>query len=867
MSESAVDPLLRVVEQHEVSSGNGKIDAMVEGAAVGWAYDASKEGEALRVQVRAGARVLGTGLADRHSEAVARAGMGDGRHAFRIELSLPFSSGTCVELTLHEADSGLPLVGDSLAVSFHDPANLDARELTPRSALAPPLTPRAGGFRVRRVRKVVGRVVRPLRRLLETRLFKTRLSNQPDSTDAVQPSKPIAGALPGAVAKLARLEDGAVGALSRIGSWAPLVLPPCEHPCVSVILPVHNQFHLTYQCLVSLILGAGKIDFEVILIDDCSTDATREIESCVSGLRVVRNAENLGFLRSCQRAADESRADYLLFLNNDTEVENGWIDEMHDVFARFDNVGAVGAKLVYPDGSLQDAGGIVWESGTPWNVGHGADPADPEYNYVREVDYLTGAALMVNREAWERVDGFSDEYAPAYYEDTDLAFKLRAAGYRTLYCPQATVVHYEGRSNGTSLESGVKQFQLVNAEHFRTTWAKAFEGNGREGVDLRRNKDRRRGLRVLMLDHEFPRIGRDAGSYAAVQEMRLLMALGCKLTFLPYNMGWAGRHVDTLQRLGVECVHAPWYPSAEGFLKARAAEFDVIYITRYTVAERVLALAREKSNAKIVLNNADLHFLREMRAALWRGDADLEGPRRTRVRELAVMDAVDAVLSYNEVEQAIIASHLMRSDHVFGCPWVLDLAPSSASLDDRHGIAFLGGFGHPPNREAVDWFIDQVMPLLRAARPDIELHVWGSRLPADADWNERDGVVVEGYAEELGLVFDTCRVFVAPLLSGAGIKGKVLDSMARGVPAVLSPVAAEGTGLVDGVSTAIARSPDDWVRQIIALVDDDDRWRAFSSASMEVVGNRYSFAHGVQEMREVFEYLGLETQIDSRKVA
>lgn len=687
------------------------------------------------------------------------------------------------------------------------------------------------------------------------------------SAEAAPPYVPERRSLPGAVARLALLDNGAVGELSRIGSWAPLTLPTVEQPVVSIILPVHNQFHLTYQCLVSLILGAGDVDFEVVLVDDCSSDATLVIEACVTGLRVIRNTENKGFLESCRRGAGEASGEFLLFLNNDTEVESGWLDEMHDVFARFENVGAVGAKLVYPDGRLQDAGGIVWASGTPWNVGHGADPANPEYNYVREVDYLTGAALMVSRAAWDSVGGFSEAYAPAYYEDTDLAFKLRGNGYRTLYCPQATVVHHEGRSNGTSLESGIKQYQVVNAERFRKNWAEAFTGNGAEGVDLRRNKDRRRGLRVLMIDHEYPRLGRDAGSYAALREMQLIMALGCKVTFLPYNMGWAGRHVDTLQRLGVECVHAPWYSSAEAFLDARAAEFDVVYVTRYTVAERVLERVRQASRAKVILNNADLHFLREMRAALWRGDGDLDGPRRTRERELAVMDSVDAVLSYNEVERAVIASHLMRSEHLFNCPWVLEDVQSNVPLQDRRGLAFLGGFGHPPNREAMSWFIDRVMPLLRAVRPDIELHVWGSRLPADVEWQERDGVIVEGYAETLGAVFDSCRVFVAPLLSGAGIKGKVLDSMACGVPAVLSPVAAEGTGLTDGVSTVIARTPEEWVSEIIALVDDDGHWQALSDASRDVVGKRYSFARGLREMQKVFDHLELETGTETGEVA
>ena len=827
-----------------VSSARGRIDRVENGALTGWARDEARGDEPVRVQVRAGGAVLGEALADEYRETLEHAGVGHGRHGFRIPLEVPFSPGSVVELTLFDAACGLPLVADACNVVCLDSRYLDDAELDGRSLRAPPPPPpmiRPG----RRIRRMSRRLAGPVRRLVPRR-------------PREQPA-PVTPALPaGTLARLGRIDEVSVDAVSSLDLWPPLQLPAVEAPQVSIVIPVHDQFHLTYQCLVSLILGAGRTSFEVLVVDDRSNDATREIESRVANLRVVRNEQNLGFLRSCMRAAEEARGDYLLFLNNDTEVEHGWLDELHGVFERFEGVGAVGAKLVYPDGRLQDAGGIVWDSGTPWNVGHGRDPDDPEFNYVRDVDYLTGAALMVERGAWERVGGFTDAYAPAYYEDTDLAFKLRAAGYRTLYCPQAKVVHYEGRSNGTSLEEGIKQYQVVNATRFKDTWRDAFVGRGAEGVDLRRNKDRERGLRVLVIDHEYPRLGRDAGSYAALQEMKLLTGLGCKVTFLPRNLFRAGTHVDALQRLGIECVYSPWHRSVEGFLESRGREFDVVYVTRYAVAEDVLDVVRRTSEAKIVFNNADLHFLRELRGALERGDSDLSGPRRTRERELAVMGAVDAVLSYNDVEQAIIASHLMRDDHVFTCPWVLEADASSVPFEEREGIAFLGGFGHPPNREAMDWFIERVMPLLRAARPSLELHVWGSQLPADAGWERRDGVVVRGYARSLDEVFDSCRVFVAPLRSGAGIKGKVLDSLARGVPTVLSPVAAEGTGLVDGLSTLVASSPESWVESILSLVDDAGLWHALSAASLELRDTRYSREHGIARMREVFDALGLD---------
>ena len=639
-------------------------------------------------------------------------------------------------------------------------------------------------------------------------------------------------------------------------------------PAVSVIVPVHDQLALTYHCLASLVLAADRTPFEVILVDDASNDGTREIESIVANLRVIRNEENAGFLHSCNRAAAEARGTHLVFLNNDTEVTSGWIEALLEVFERFTDVGASGARLIYPDGRLQDAGGLVWESGTPWNVGHGENAWAPEFSYAREVDYLTGAALMVDRDAWERVGGFSEAYAPAYYEDTDLAFKLRDAGYRTVYCPHATVVHFEGQSNGTSPEHGIKRYQTLNARRFVNTWRHAFAGNGEEGVEPALQRDRGRDFRMLMIDHAFPCEGQDAGSHAAVREIRLMIELGCKITFVPHNFEHRGRHVETLQKLGVECIHAPFHTSVPVFLEQRGREFDAVYITRYDIAERVLPAIRRHTTAKVLFNNADLHFLRELRGALARGERDMSGPESTRRRELAVMDEVDAVLSYNETERTIIASHLLRNEHVFPCPWVLEHKGSGRPFAEREGLAFLGGFGHPPNREAVEYFVSAVMPLLATRRPGLRLHVWGSRLPESLAETLRavagDAVIVEGFAESLDQVFDTCRVFVAPLLSGAGIKGKVLDSIAYGVPTVLSPIAVEATGLVDGVSTLVADTPERWVEQILRAHDDESTWSALSREAERLIDARYSFDHGLERMRDVFEHVGLAQSARTR---
>ena len=637
-----------------------------------------------------------------------------------------------------------------------------------------------------------------------------------------------------------------------------LALPKVDDPKVSIVIPVHNKIELTYHCLASLILADNEATFEVIVVDDKSSDKTKKITEIVHNTRYVRNDTNLGFLLSSCNGADAAKGDYIVFLNNDTEVTSGWLDALIQSFDTFDSVGMAGSKLIYPNGKLQEAGGIVWGSGRPWNIGNGDNAEHPKYNYIRQADYLSGASLMIDRKVWEKIGGFSKEFVPAYYEDTDLAFKVREAGYKTLYCPFSTVVHFEGMSNGRDTNAGIKRFQSVNAPKFRSKWRHAYRNNGQQGKRLSVEMDRGVDFRALVVDYATPRPDQDAGGYAAIQEIKLLQELGCKVTFIPNNMAHLGRHTESLQKQGVECIYAPFYTSIGQLLEERGADYDLVYITRYDIAESVIDSVRQFTNAKIIFNNADLHFLRELRAALSSGQSSLDEPLRTRDRELMVMRRVDAVLSYNEVEHSVIASHNLTEENVFKCPWVLQDKRSVVPFEEREGIAFLGGFNHTPNREAVKYFVDSIMPLLRIAQPGIRFHVYGSRVSDDIAALASDDIIIEGFAASLSEVFDTCRVFVGPLLSGAGIKGKVLESMAYGVPSVLTPVAAEATGLTHNHSALIVNEPTEWCDSITNLYNNKTLWEDIAYNSNALVHTEYSVEHGLKKMEDVLRYVELE---------
>lgn len=641
----------------------------------------------------------------------------------------------------------------------------------------------------------------------------------------------------------------------------PLKFPKVKAPDVSVIIPAHNKIKVTYACLASLLLAPNTASFEVILVDDASTDDTAEIEELVSGIKVVRNTESQRFIRACNAGVAASRGRYVVLLNNDTEVTPGWLDALVDAFGRFDNVGLVGSKLLYPDGKLQDAGGVIWGTGDPWNYGNGQNPWDPRYCYARQADYLSGAAMMTTREIWDQLEGLSSYLEPMYFEDTDFAFKVREAGYTTWFVPSSLVYHYEGMTSGTDTSSGFKRFQEVNRPKFKRRWAKDFAAFTKKAsldqVDL--EKDRGIVGRVLFIDYTTPTPDMDAGSYAALREIELVQSLGYKVTFLPENLAYFADYTQELNKMGVEVIHAPFYTSLDQFLQARGREFDAFYITRYHVANaNVPRIRAVNPDARILMNNADLHYLRMLRKAVAEHDeTQKEAARNVQAEEFRAMQSVDLVLSYNDKEHAIIEAQSEGEIKIMQCPWVLDCPDSVPPLEGRSGISFLGGFRHHPNVEGIQWFARNVMNRLEGQRGDIKLSIYGSRMGDDVKALASAVIDPIGFVEEAADAYDRHRIFVAPLLSGAGIKGKVLSALAHGIPCVLSPMAAEGIGLRHGQDCMIAATPTEWSEAIMKLYDDDALWAEMSVAGRKLATTQFSFDHGRNQMRKAFEAVEL----------
>jgi GT2 family glycosyltransferase len=647
-----------------------------------------------------------------------------------------------------------------------------------------------------------------------------------------------------------------------------LNFPVYERPVASVIVPAHNKFEVTYLCLCSLLFAYNDASFEVIVVDDGSSDETLDIDRFAKGIRVLRHEKAEGFVNACNDGAKLARGEFVVFLNNDTEATARWLDELVFTFRNFDNVGLAGSKLVYPDGKLQEAGCIIWGNGNPWNVGRGGNSSDPRYNYLRQADYVSGAALMLRRDVWADLGGFGEEYAPGYFEDTDLAMKVRHAGLTIAYVPTSTIIHFEGKSSGTDTAAGMKRYQEINRPKFKEKWGEAVAGHGVQSHDTDREKDRSCAFRVLFLDHQFPMVDGDAGSYAAFQEIRLLQSLGAKVTFLPRNLAWMDRHTLALQRIGAECLYAPFVTNYASYIRTHAHEFDAVFVCRYQIAEFVIPLVRESSaTTKIIFNLADLHFLREMREAeALSPGATLRKALATREREMAVIQASDLTLSYTDEEIALINKLAKRPTALARLPWVSECKRLERTFAGTKDILFLGGHTHVPNIQAARFFAADVMPRLRDSLPGVCFRIIGKGMEDVLSGLESDSVHVTGYVADLDEAMAESRVFVAPLLAGAGLKGKVVEAVSRGLPSVLSTVAAEGTGLTDGESCLTADTVQQWVDGVSKLYTDEALWNKVGESALRLAETRFAFARGVDEFESALSKINISGRRDGNLV-
>jgi GT2 family glycosyltransferase/glycosyltransferase involved in cell wall biosynthesis len=638
--------------------------------------------------------------------------------------------------------------------------------------------------------------------------------------------------------------------------FAPFALPPTlcsDAPATSIIIPVYGQLARTLTCLRALAEHPPATASEVIVVDDGSPDESGVALPQVAGLRYHRRAANGGFIAACNDGGAIARGQHLVFLNNDTIPQPGWLDALLRTFATHPETGLAGSRLIFPDGRLQEAGGAVRRDGRPDNIGRFQSPQHPVYSYVRRVDYCSGAALAIPADAFRALGGFSTTYSPAYFEDTDLGFRVRETGKQVLVQPASVVVHDEGGTSGTDVRSGPKAHQVRNQGTFEARWHDALQTHPDHEVDQASLTRHRYTGSVLIVDAEMPTPDRDSGSLRIVNLMRLLMEEGAHVAFLPANLRHAGHYTEQLQQLGVETWYSPWAGRAPAWFRAHGARFDTIVLCRHYVASDFLPLARtDAPQARIVFDTVDLHYLRERRGAEVAGDqVAMRAAERTRRRELDLIARSDATLVVSDVERTLLATDAPAA-RVEVLSNLHRIAGPGLPFAQRRDLVFVGGFRHPPNVDAVRWFVEHVFPHVRARLPDVQFHCIGGHVPDEIRaLGAIDGVNVHGHLPDIDPYMDGARIALAPLRYGAGVKGKVNMSMAHGQPVVATSCAVEGMHLRDGQDVLVADAPDDFADAIVRLHEDEALWTRLRDAGLRNVEAHFSLDAGREVVRRV----------------
>lgn len=634
--------------------------------------------------------------------------------------------------------------------------------------------------------------------------------------------------------------------------------PTAEEPEASIVICVHDRWELTAGCLRSIAADVPAVSYEVIVVDDASADETEAQLRRARGLRAIRLNRNVGFVDAVNAGLQCARGRFVVLLNNDTIVQAGWLDALVDVASEDPEVGVVGAKLVYPDGRLQEAGGVIWNDGSGLNFGRGHDPNHPLFTFRRDVDYCSGACLLVRRELLARVGGLDPRFRPAYYEDTDLCFAARKHDYRVVYQPDAVVCHVEGASHGTELSSGVKRYQDVHQATFRQKWtAELSLQRAKDAGSARLASWRTERGRILVIDHTMPRPDHDSGSRRIVELMMLLRDRGMGVTFVPQDSERRPPYDHALESQGIEVLRGP--ADLDQYLKEVRQDLRMALCCRPTVAwANYLMLRAVAPETTLVYDTVDLHFLRERRrAAVERTVEAKQSASYHRDVEVTLSRLFDATWVVSEADAATLLTE-SPDTRVFVVPNVHRDQPPGPGFERREGLLFVGSHPHPANKDAATRLVREILPLVHAELPDVTLHLAGDDPDHEMRALASDKVRALGWVADLEPLYRQARLFVAPLRLGAGMKGKVGESVAYGLPVVTTPLGAEGMRLVNGHDVLVADDNEDLAQMIVEAYRNPELWTRVATQGRQTISINFSPDSVGRKLDGVLHELGVD---------
>jgi len=418
----------------------------------------------------------------------------------------------------------------------------------------------------------------------------------------------------------------------------------CAQPLISVIVVVWNRAELTLRCLRAL-EAVSDPPFELIIVDNGSSDETTQLLARVDGARLLRRETNEGFVAAVNLAAQQARGDVLAPLNNDAEPLPGSLAAARRALVASEEIGAVVGPIVLLDGRLQEAGSIIWRDGSCAGYGRGEPPDEPWYGFQRDVDFGSAAFLLTRRSTFEELGGFDERFRPAYYEDVDYCVRLHRSGRRVLYVPEAVVRHFEFASSRSSDEA--QALQRLHRQRFCERHAEWLAQQRTPADGALAARSRRRGKRVLFIDDRVPQRCMGSGFPRALDMLTVLSDAGCEVTLFTSVAGCDPHRGDVPR--SVEIASGVGVPRLPDFLRARAGHYDCVVVSR---PHNLGRLGRRPPGARLIYD-AEALFAERDGAIAGKSPQKIRGDLEA---ELALARGADVVLVASPSERERFAA-------------------------------------------------------------------------------------------------------------------------------------------------------------------------------------------------------------------
>jgi GT2 family glycosyltransferase len=630
-------------------------------------------------------------------------------------------------------------------------------------------------------------------------------------------------------------------------------------PEITFVIPVFNEINFTLQILAELDAKV-RDPFEVIVVDDASTDQTSSLERLVSGIKVIHLEKNVGFPSACNIGWREASAPVVAFLNNDIEIGHGAVRFALETLNSEEKAGAVGGRIVRTHGKLQEAGCIVWNDGSVLGYGRDRSPVDPEFNQKKDVDYCSACFLVVKHSLLQLLNGFDEAFAPGYYEETELCARIWENGYRVILDPRIYIHHFEYASFSKARPPTVS-FALISKhrKEFVNRRRGFLESQKAPALEYafaasdRRNKNKQS---ILLIEDLIPLSRLGSGFGRTNQIVQSLLGHGFAVTVLVQSRREEATKHEILQYLnGVELIYADSPNEINIFLQNRYAEFHAIWVCRTHTISKVRGVLQsiltKQQRPTLILDTEAIASNRGYALSSILGSSEWSTAHFHKMvaDELAGAELFDDVILVNVAEKKLVDEVIpLKKTSVLRLSLEKQVATSSnkAIWKKRSGFLFVGAVfdATSPNYDSLLWFVDSVWPMILAEMPTATLSIaghWDKKMEDKVSQIKKaQNIIFLGAVPNLEDQYAQHRVFVAPTRFAAGVPVKVQESLSYGLPAVVTPLLARQLGWNNGEGILFddngGCSAPIFAQACIHLYSNFELWKSTVDEGLEAIG-------------------------------